>query len=288
MNSEESVKVIAELGINHNGSLEVLKTMALAAQKAGADYVKIQKRDISLCYSEEDLRSPCESPWGSTVEDKVRGRELSWDQIKEFDEFCKRHGIKWFASAFDRRSLEELVTLFPDLPYLKVPSGLVRWRAYLRQIAQYDKPVIVSIGLCRDLFEVMDVASIFSEQKRPFVVNHCVSVYPAPPERLNLRVIPRLIHCFSSWEHCLGIGYSGHEVGLMPTVAAVVLGARWIERHFTLDRSWYGADQAASVEPQGFARLVRDIRMVDEILGDGYIQLYGDEKIPVRYEESEE
>lgn len=283
-----SVEIIAELGINHNGNLEVLKAMALAAHEAGADYVKIQKRDIDLCYSEKELRASCESPWGSTVEDKVRGRELSWDDVSRFDEYCKKHGIKWFASAFDRRSLEELNIRFPDMPYNKIPSAMAKWRDFVRQAAEYKKPLLISTGLCASMFDVMEIATIPQEVGCDFVLNHCIAVYPAPIERLNLRVIENFIHTFgASWSRCLGVGYSGHEVGLMPSVVAVVLGARWVERHFTLDRSWYGADQAASVEPQGFSRLVRDIRQVETILGDGYLRLYGDEKIPVRFENQE-
>lgn len=279
-------KIIAELGINHNGDLEILKRMALAAHEAGADYVKLQKRFIPWCYSEGDLRRPCDSPWGSTVRDKVEGRELDYEQIAVFSGFCADHGIHWGVSCFDIRSLAEMERFFgKDIAFFKVPSalGLLSRKRYLCKLADYRKQTIISVGLCPSDDEILAVATLFDEVGCPFVMNHCVPLYPCPPHRLNLRRIRTLTGIFAASKWCLGIGYSGHEVGILPSVIAAQMGAGWVERHFTLDRAMYGADQAASMEPQGFARMVRDIRALDEIGGSTELQIQGDEKNPMPY-----
>lgn len=277
------VKVIAELGINFNGNLEILKHMALAAKLAGADYVKIQKREIDYCYSPKQLAEACDSPWGTTIRDKVKGRELSWEQLSEFDEYCVKNEIAWFASAFDLFSLHKLNADYPDMSFNKVPSAMAVNTEYLVEVAKLKRSTLISTGLCCDLAEVREVSDIFESQKCIYFINHCVALYPCPPERLNLKLITQYTVEFSSRPWCRGIGYSGHEVGLLPSVIAAHLGAVFIERHFTLDRSMYGADQAASVEPQGFRRLVRDIRELDAIMGDGLKRLHGDEKNPVTF-----
>ncbi|UCG53534.1 MAG: N-acetylneuraminate synthase family protein [Candidatus Latescibacterota bacterium] len=275
-------KIIAEIGINHNGSIESAKTMALIAKEAGADFVKLQKRDISSCYSIEELREPCKSPWGSTVEAKVRGRELSWDEVSDFARFCEKNEIGWSASCFDAKSFKELQSYEPA--FNKVPSGLAIHRDYLQMVAKAKRLTLISTGLLGSMDEIISAAEIFEDAGCEYVINHCVALYPCPEERLNLRVIPRLIDTFlyGDMAHCSAIGYSGHEVGILPTVIAAQFGAIWIERHFTLDRAWYGADQSASLEPQGLHRLVRDIRSLSLLQGDS-LKLKGDEKIPVSW-----
>ncbi len=280
-----SVMIIAELGINFNGDLELLKHMAMAAKLSGADYVKIQKREIDYCYSPEQLETPCESPWGTTVRDKVEGRELSWEQLDEFDGFCVKNEIAWFASAFDLMSLSNLNQQYSKMPFNKIPSALAVRPEYVDAVVKYRRPTLISTGLCKDIAEICEIAEKFERGKCRYIINHCVALYPCPSDRLNLKLITRLQTTIKSrsFGWCHGVGYSGHEVGLLPSVIAARMGATHIERHFTLDRSMYGADQAASVEPQGFRRLVRDIRELDVIMGDGVKALVGDEKNPVTF-----
>jgi len=286
------VTIIADLGINHNGDLELLKNMALAATMAGADFVKIQKRCIDLCYTDEELSRLCPSPWGVTVYDKVAGRELSLEDVEKFDFFCRKHGFEWFASCFDLRSFDLISRRFPELRVNKVPSCMATYgrSAFLKDVAAQKKQTLVSTGLCRDWDEVDAVLTIFELAKCPYIVNHCVALYPCPTERLNLNAIKEMrlrYYDHPEFPHCVGVGYSGHEVGLLPSVVAAQMGATCIERHFTLDRSMYGGDQAASVEPQGFQRMVRDIRALDAMRGSGDKFLVGDEKNPIsRFEEN--
>lgn len=279
-------KIIAELGINHNGDLELLKQMALKAKDSGADYVKIQKRTISWCYTPEELAQPCVSPWGNTIKDKVEGRELSYPQIKEFSKFCKEHKIKWGFSCFDRKSFMTMHYYFEDdTDFYKIPSAMaiMERRSYLEQVARTKKFTIISLGLCKNKVEVAQIATIFEDCECPYVLNHCVAKYPCPLNRLNLGQIKWLESFQKSRFYMEGVGYSGHEVGVLPAVIAASMGAIIIERHFTLDRSMYGADQASSMEPQGFARMVRDIDSLVEIIGSSERWLYGDEKNPIKF-----
>ena len=278
----EMTKIIAELGINHLGDIEIAKRMICSAKDAGADYVKFQKRDVDWCYTSEELKNSCESPWGTTVEDKVRGRELNWDQFKEIDRFCRNLCIDWSASCFDLKSLNDLESLFPYRPWNKVPSAMAVHQEFIESVARYKRLALVSIGLCTDK-QVESISDTFERHGCDYVFLHTTALYPCPLDRLNLSVIPVLVEAFHEKKHCVGVGYSGHEVGVMPSVMACGMGAMWIERHFTLDRSMYGADQAASLEPEGLKRLVRDIRSLSSIRGDGVRRLLGDEKNPVRY-----
>ena len=280
-----SVKLIAELGINHNGDLNLLCRMAVTAIAAGADVVKIQKRNIDECYSPEELRKPCSSPWGSTVEDKVRGRELSEEQVHKFADLCHQQGILWTASCFDLRSLEWLNERY-NVPFNKIPSALAMRTEFLEAVAEKKILTLISTGLLGSCEKIQMAANVFEKHQCSYVINHCVALSPCPPERVNLRVIPELQRIFltdAGYLCCKAIGYSGHEVSLLPSILAAAQGALYIERHFTMDRSMYGADQAASVEPQGFHRLRRDIDMIEKVLGDGDKALKGDEKNPVTF-----
>lgn len=277
-----SVKIIAELGINHNGCIETAKQMATTAKECGADLVKLQKRYIDQCYTREQLDAPCRSPWGSTVREKVVGRELSWGDLEDFSDHCESIGVGWGCSCFDLGSLANLEMVFGGrIAFHKVPSAMAVHMEFLKQIASYGRLTLVSCGLASNGDDLKRVASVFRDVSTDYVMNVTTSIYPCPVDRCNLRRISAMLGEFIHWRCCRGVGYSGHEVGILPSVIAAHLGASYIERHFTLDRSWYGADQSASLEPEGLRRLVRDIRELDEIMGDSEIRLYGDEKNPV-------
>lgn len=292
--SPHRVVVTAELGINHNGKLGLAKQLATVARDAGCDYVKLQKRNPEWCYSPEELARPCESPWGTTVGDKVRARELSWDDVHEFDKHCRAIGIKWFASCFDLHSLRKLHEYFPDRDWNKVAGCMVFFPEFLAEVAAQGKPTMISCAFLEtpsgSSNRMTETATTFERAGCAYVLMHCQPIYPCDPERLNLNVVRDLPLwkargelSFPSPLHCLGIGYSGHESGVMPSVVAAVLGARWIERHITIDRTMYGADQAASLEPDGLRRLVRDLRSLETIMGNGEHRLRGDEKRPVTF-----
>lgn len=280
-----STRIIAEIGINHCGDMRRAEMMICAAKSCGAHMVKFQKRDIDQCYDADELKKPCDSPWGSTVRDKVRGRELSWKDFERIDSICKSKRIGWSASCFDLKSLVDLERRFGEsIAFHKVPSCMSKHDEFLKLVASFQRLTLVSCGLAQDMDEVCRVASHFEEARTPYVLNVTTSIYPCPPERCHLNRIKAFRNQFLRWReyrHCKAIGYSGHEVGVLPSVIAAHLGARYVERHFTLDRSWYGADQSASLEPEGLSRLCRDIALVDAICGETEISLEGDEKNPV-------
>jgi N-acetylneuraminate synthase len=274
--------VIAEIGINHNGDVSIAKQLATMALDCGCDFVKLQKREIDWCYSEEQLDQPCESPWGTTIRDKVVGRELSWEQIEEFDRHCTHIGIPWFASCFDLKSQKSLHERYPDRTFNKVASCMADKDEFIALLAEQHIPVIISPGLI-DNARLQVITDCFAKHKCLYVVNHCVSLYPCPPERLSILSVDGLLEKYSGDKCCMGVGYSGHEVGLLPTVLAASRGAMFVERHITLDRTMYGSDQAASVERQGLERMVRDIRSLEDIMGTKERKLFGDEKNPVTF-----
>ena len=275
-------KIIAEIGINHNGSLENAKALALMARDCGCDFVKIQKREIDWCYSKDELEKPCESPWGSTLLHKLRGRELNWSEVGEFGKYCREIRIEWFCSCFDLFSLRTLHDVHSDRLLNKVPSAMAMKDEFLHEIAAQRILTLISTGLLTT--EQIDHAiSIFEGWKCEYIINHCIALYPCPQERLNLLVIPVLQDRYETFEHCRGIGYSGHETGVLPSIIAANLGAKYIERHITLDRTMYGADQAASLEKNGLQRLVRDIKSLPIICGNGDRTLHGDEKNPITF-----
>ena len=274
--------IIAEIGINHNGDVSIAKRLATMALDCGCDFVKIQKREIDWCYSEDQLAQPCESPWGTTIRDKVVGRELSWEQIEEFDRYCMNIGIPWFASCFDLKSQRDLHERYPNRTFNKIASCMADKDEFLTLLADQQMPVIISPGLI-DNARLKTITDLFTEHKCMYVVNHCVSLYPCPPERLNILAVDSLLEQYSNDLCCMGVGYSGHEVGLLPTVIAASRGAMFVERHITLDRTMYGSDQAASVEKQGLERMVRDIRSLEDIMGAKERKLFGDEKNPVTF-----
>ena len=262
--------VVAEIGINHNGSLETAKQLIDAAVAAGCDAVKFQKRTVEVVYSPEELARPRESPFGVTNGDLKRGLEFGVDQYAEIDRYCAGKNIMWFASCWDEASVDVIDQFKP--PCYKIASASLTDDNLLRHHRKTSRPLITSTGM--STLEQID-HSVEVLGRRDLVLLHTTSTYPSEVAELNLRAIPRMAERYG-----IPIGYSGHEVGLYTTLAAVVLGACVVERHITLDRAMWGSDQAASVEPQGFARLVRDIRAVETALGDGVKKVYPSE-VPI-------
>lgn len=254
------VFVIAEAGINHNGDINLAKKLIDVAIAAGCNAVKFQKRNPDEAVPEEHKLVKRETPWGiMTYLDYRKRIEFGQDQYDEIDRYCRENGMMWIASAWDISSVHFLRRY--DMPAFKIPSALITDKDYLNLLRGLDKPLIVSTGMA-EIQLVKKVVDFLGEEK--IILLHAVSSYPARPENINLNVIKTYHDLFN----CV-VGYSGHEVGLQITLAAVSLGAKVIERHITLDRSMWGTDQAASVEPGGLMRLTRDIRIIESAMGDG-------------------
>ena len=252
-----SVFIIAEIGINHNGSIEIAKKMIDFSVEAGADAVKFQKRDIETVYTKEVLDSPRESPWGKTQREQKLGLEFDEKDYKIIDEYCSKKNIKWFASAWDLKSLSFLTKF--NLHFNKIASAMIVDEKLLDAVAKQKKYTFISTGMSS--FKDIDQAvKIFRDNKCDFELMHCISAYPFEDSFANLNLIKILREKYNC-----KVGYSGHEKGgLAISVAAVALGATSIERHITLDRTMYGSDQAASLTPDGFKSLVKAIRKVEK------------------------
>ncbi len=263
----------AEIGINHNGDLEIAKKLIDIAVGAGCDAVKFQKRTIEKVYTKDVLDSPRESPWGTTVREQKLGLEFNEEQYDQIDKYCKQRNIEWYASSWDEDS--QIFLRKYNLKYNKVASPMLTHKKLLQVIASEKKHTFVSTGMST-LDEIRTVIEIFKKNNCPFELQHSHSSYPMKLEEANLRCIQTLKNEFNC-----NVGYSGHEsVGYVVCLTAVVLGVTSIERHITIDRTMYGSDQAASLEPSGLTRLVRDIRTVDKILGDGVKRVWPSE-IPI-------
>ena len=256
-----SIFTIAEIGINHNGDLEIAKKLIDVAAEAGANAVKFQKRTINLVYSKELLDEPRESPWGTTQREQKEGLEFGLDEYWEIDSYCKEKGIDWFASAWDLESQKFLQQF--NCGFNKVASAMLVYEELLKLIASEKKHTFVSTGLSTSE-DIKKAVDIFNEAKCPFELMHCVSTYPMDEKDANLRMINSLKESFSC-----KVGYSGHESGLAVSYAAAALGISSLERHITLDRAMYGSDQAASIEPAGYKTLIGAIRKIEEAMGDG-------------------
>uniref|UniRef100_A0A6M3XTV6 Putative N-acetylneuraminate synthase n=1 Tax=viral metagenome TaxID=1070528 RepID=A0A6M3XTV6_9ZZZZ len=262
--------IIAEIGINANGSVELAKKLIDMAKACGADAVKFQKRTIDTVYTKEFLDSPRESPWGTAQRAQKEGIEFGFREYDEIDAYCKGVGIKWFASAWDLES-QNFLRMF-DLLYNKIASPMLTHFPLLKMVAAEGKPTFISTGM--STYEQIDAAvDIFIKANCFFTLMHTTSTYPCRDEDTNLLVIPQLRRRYKC-----PVGYSGHEVGILPSILAVALGAVAIERHISLDRSSYGSDQAASLERAGLERLVRDARMVAVNLGDGVKRVLDSER----------
>lgn len=267
-----SIFIIAEIGINHNGDVEIAKQLIDVAKDAGADAVKFQKRTIDLVYSKEMLESPRESPWGTTQRAQKEGLEFGLDEYKEIDAYCKEKGIEWFASAWDIES-QKFLRQF-DLKYNKIASAMIVYEDLLHEVASEKKHTFISTGMTT--FKEIDRAvEIFRKAGCPFELMHCISTYPMADEDANLNCIKTLHDRYQC-----DVGYSGHEVGLAVSYAAAALGITSLERHITLSRAMYGSDQAASVEPAGFRMLVGAVRKIEKAMGDGKIGMKNKE-IPI-------
>jgi N-acetylneuraminate synthase len=261
--------IIGEIGINHNGDIDVAKKLMMVAKKSGADAVKFQKRTPLLCVPEHQRSQMRDTPWGYITYLDYRYKvEFDEEAYTEIDRFAKELGIDWFASSWDIPSLEFIERFNP--PAHKLPSALLTDLELLRAYRATGKPLIVSTGMST-LDEIKIALELIGEEN--LILCHTTSSYPCPPEELNLRMIQTL-HDMTS---LCPIGYSGHEVGLVPSAVAVALGACLVERHITLDRAMWGSDQSASVEPQGLASLVKYIRVTERSLGDGVKRVYDSE-----------
>ena len=257
-----SIFLIAEIGINHNGDINIAKKLIDAASDAGFDAVKFQKRSIEKVYSKEFLDSPRESPWGNTQRDQKLGLEFGKDEYQEIDTYCKTKKIKWSASAWDLES-QEFIKNF-NVEFNKLASPMLGHKPLIKKIASEKKRTFISTGMST-LEELDEVINLFKKEKCPFELMHCNSTYPMPEEDANLMCIPSLKKRYNC-----KVGYSGHEPTLLKIcVTAVALGATSIERHITLDRAMYGSDQASSIEIGSLRNFVSTIRLIPQIKGDG-------------------
>lgn len=265
------VFITAEIGINHNGDIEIAKKLIDLAVSTGCNAVKFQKRTVDKVYSKELLDSLRESPWGTTQREQKEGLEFSHAQYNVIDKYCKQKGITWYLSCWDVDSQIQMRKF--KTKYNKVASAMLVHTKLLEVIAEEKKYTFISTGMST-MQDISNAVKIFKKHKCPFELMHSHSSYPMDVKEANLRVIQTLKKKFKC-----KVGYSGHESSsYLLCVAAVMLGATSIERHITLDRSMYGSDQAASLEPIGLSRLVKDIRTLDIILGDGVKRIWDSEK----------
>ncbi len=265
----EPVYIIAEIGINHNGSLDLARKLIDGAIFAGADAVKFQKRTPELCVPRDQWRLERDTPWGRITYLEYRHKvEFSYEQYRNIDRYCRARGLDWFASCWDEEAVDFMEQF--DTPLYKVASATLTDLALLSKLKATGRPIMLSTGMS-EMWQIQQAVDLLGPDK--LMIAHATSSYPCPPEELNLRMIPTLKAAFPN----IPIGYSGHEVGLAPTWAAVTLGATFVERHITLDRAMWGTDQAASVEVMGFHNLVRNIRDIERSLGDGVKRIYPSE-----------
>ena len=262
--------IVSEIGINHNGDVGIAKNLVAAAQLAQCQAVKFQKRTIEVVYTPEELDRKRESPLGETNRALKEGLEFGEAEYREIDSYCRDHGMLWFASCWDEGSVDFIERFDP--PCYKIASASLTDDGLLERHRATGRPIILSTGM--STLEQIDHAVDILD-KENLVIMHCTSTYPSDPAELNLRCIKALEERYD-----VPVGYSGHETGLATTVAAVAMGACCIERHITLDRAMWGSDQAASVEPHGISRLVRDIRTVEAATGNGIKRVY-DSEMPI-------
>jgi N-acetylneuraminate synthase len=258
---KNNIFITAEIGINHNGDINIAKKLIDIAKNAGCNAVKFQKRTIDIVYSPEVLNTPRESPWGITTRQQKEGLEFGKIQYDEIDKCCKQLDIDWFASAWDIPSQDFLKQY--NLKYNKIASAMLLHWDFVEYVATEKKLTFVSTGMST-LDDIDKAVEIFKKKQCPFVLMHTVSTYPCKDEDCNVAFVQTLKERYN----CI-VGYSGHEVGILPSVLSVIMGAEYIERHITLDRAMYGSDQAASLERRGLEILVRDCRDVNDILGSG-------------------
>ena len=263
---------IAEIGINHNGDLDIAKKLIDAAADIGCDAVKFQKRDIDTVYTQEYLASERQSPWGSTQRQQKEGLEFGKAEYDEINEYCKSKDILWSASAWDIESQKFLNSY--DLTFNKVASAMLTHTKFLEEVASEKRHTFISTGMST-YEDISRAVEIFSSHDCSFTLLHCVSTYPCKDEDCNVSMVSKLKD-----KYLCNVGYSGHEQGIFPSLLAVSQGAKTIERHITLDKTMYGSDQSASLEPKEFKKLIRESRNVSQIVGNGK-KLFLDEEVPI-------
>ena len=267
---EQPCLVIAEIGINHNGDVDLAKRLISVALAAGCDAVKFQKRTVDVVYTQEELAKPRENPFGPTNGDLKYGLEFEHEEYEEIDAFCKSVKMMWFASPWDEKSVDFLEQF--RVPVYKIASASLTDDNLLRHIRATGKPIILSTGMST-YAEIDHAVEILG--KEDLVLMHATSTYPAAYSELNLRAIPTMAARYG-----VPVGYSGHETGIPTSVCAAALGACSVERHITMDRAMWGSDHAASLEPNGISRLVRDIRLWEQAKGDGIKRVY-EREVPI-------
>lgn len=270
MSINSDLVIIAEVGINHNGSLDDAKRLIYMAKQAGCDAVKFQKRTIETVYSPDILNAPRESPFGTTQRDQKEGLELGKAAYDEIDMYCKLLGIDWFGSAWDINSLNFLQQYSPK--FNKVASAMITNIPFLEKCAYYGVHTLIATGMS-NYGDIDTAIEIFVRYGTPYSLLHCVSTYPCKDNDCNINMIDTLKDRYPN----VSIGYSGHELGITPSLLAVAAGAEIIERHITLDRAGYGSDQSASLERHGLELLVREVRAIKGMLGDGIKRQLPDE-----------
>ena len=265
--------IVAEIGINHNGDLETAKRMIDASMLAGVDAVKFQKRTPELCVPPDQQGKMRETPWGYVSYLEYRHKvEFGEEAYRAIDAYCRERRLTWFVSVWDEPSVDFMRAFEPVC--FKIPSASLTDHGLLRRARDTGRPVVLSTGMST-MQQIESAVEVLGTDN--LIINHATSTYPCEPRELNLRTISTLRERFPC-----PIGYSGHEVGLIPTVAAVTLGACMVERHITLDRAMWGSDQAASIEPGGFQRLVKYLRVTEQALGDGVKRVYDSEQASLR------
>lgn len=262
--------IVAEIGINHNGDVDLAKRLISVALAAGCDAVKFQKRTVEVVFTPEELAKPRENPFGATNGDLKNGLEFEQEEYEEIDAFCKSVKMMWFASPWDERSADFLERF--SVPVYKIASASLTDDNLLRHVRATGKPIILSTGMST-YAEIDHAVEVLGKEN--LVLMHATSTYPAAYPELNLRAIPTMAARYG-----VPIGYSGHETGIPTSVCATALGACSVERHITMDRAMWGSDHAASLEPNGISRLVRDIRLWEQAKGDGIKRVY-ERELPI-------
>jgi len=265
--------IVGEIGINHNGDIEIAKQLIDLARWAGADAVKFQKRNPELAVPPDQRDKMRETPWGYITYLEYRHKvEFSEDQYREIEGYCKQKGMDWFVSVWDEASVDFIEAF--DTPCYKVPSASLTDHKLLRHVRKTGRPIILSTGMST-MDQIKAAVSVVGTEN--LMLTHATSTYPCDPDELNLRMIRTLHETFPC-----PVGYSGHEVGLVTSAVAVAIGACLVERHITVDRAMWGSDQAASVEPQGLHALVKYIRVTEQSLGDGQKRVYDSEQLSLQ------
>ncbi len=271
LGSDKYIYIIAEIGINHNGSLDLAKKLIDDAVETGCDAVKFQKRDVSTVYSKEILDQPRESPWGKTQRDQKEGLELSLEEYEEIDTYCKEKDIDWFASSWDNKSQIDMRRF--NFKFNKIASAMATNFEFVELVASEKIPTFASTGMT-EMGDIKRLVTIFQKYSCDLMLMHTVSTYPSMESDLNLKCINMLNSTFN-----LPVGYSGHEASVSPSIIAASLGAAAIERHITLDRSMYGSDQSASLQKEGFRQLTTVCRKMPKVLGNGVKKILSGEKL---------